>query len=401
MLKRVLLLIWLMLFVPGIGTAFALPKVDLGTSEAVMAGNKGPNAARIPIYLTNSEKSTDACSGLPVDLALTAIGLNIQYDPGILEFFRAESVLAEKAADANVLNPGVPYVTSANVKIVISGGVVPLPYASTPALIGYVYFNVKEDAVTATPVITNIISVPDQAATPGRPAQTCTADDPGQKSQRINLIAGTGCSLTVLPSDPTAGPLNVDITGGNGLSNVVIDPAGFSWDPLMYNVGNKVILTAEPEIGFRFSQWTGGCTGVVNPYTLVMPAGPVDCTANFEPDVNGQSITVTTHAPVSALYNSSFTVAATASSGLEVAYSSGTPAVCTNAGATFTMVSGSGGCEVRYNQTGDASWLSAPQVVSTVTADKAPPHHNRRQQEQNRGFSQSSPDRNLQRLCER
>jgi hypothetical protein len=140
----------------------------------------------------------------------------------------------------------------------------------------------------------------------------------------------------------------------------------------MYNVGNKVILTAAPEIGFRFSHWTGGCTGADNPYTLVMPAGPVDCTANFEPEVNNQSITVTTPAPASALYNSSFTVAATAGSGLDVAYSSGTPAVCTNAGATFTMISGTGSCEVRYNQAGDAIWLSAPQVINTVNAAKAP-----------------------------
>jgi hypothetical protein len=122
MLKRVLLHVWLMLFVLGIGTAFALPTVDLGASEAAMVGSKGPNAARIPMYLTNSEKSTDACTGLPIDLALTAIGLNIQYDPGILEFFKAESALAEKVADSNVTDPGVPNVKSANLKVVISGG---------------------------------------------------------------------------------------------------------------------------------------------------------------------------------------------------------------------------------------------------------------------------------------
>ena len=61
-----------------------------------------------------------------------------------------------------------------------------------------------------------------------------------------------------------------------------------------------------------------------------------------------QTITVGTAAPASAAYNGQFTVAATASSGLTVAYSSS--GSCTNAGATYTMTSGTGTCSVLFNQ---------------------------------------------------
>jgi hypothetical protein len=82
-----------------------------------------------------------------------------------------------------------------------------------------------------------------------------------------------------------------------------------------------------------------------------------------------QTITVNTHAPSSATYNSQFTVAATASSGLSVAYSSS--GVCTNSGATFTMTSGTGTCSVRYDQAGNSNYNAATQVTESVTAQKA------------------------------
>ena len=74
-----------------------------------------------------------------------------------------------------------------------------------------------------------------------------------------------------------------------------------------------------------------------------------------------QTITVTTHAPASAMINTSFTVAATASSGLPVTYS-GT-GVCTNVGATFTMGNTTGICIIHYNQAGNANFNPALEVT--------------------------------------
>jgi hypothetical protein len=81
-----------------------------------------------------------------------------------------------------------------------------------------------------------------------------------------------------------------------------------------------------------------------------------------------QTISVTTHAPASAVYGSQFTVAANAPGGA-IAYSSS--GSCTNSGATFTMTSGTTACRVEYDQAGDANYNAAPEVTEAVTAVKA------------------------------
>ena len=45
--------------------------------------------------------------------------------------------------------------------------------------------------------------------------------------------------------------------------------------------------------------------------------------------------------------------------------------MCSNTGATFTMTSGTGTCSVKYDQAGDSDYNAAPQVVESVTAQKA------------------------------
>jgi alpha-tubulin suppressor-like RCC1 family protein len=82
-----------------------------------------------------------------------------------------------------------------------------------------------------------------------------------------------------------------------------------------------------------------------------------------------QAITVRKHAPRWATYGQRFSVAASASSGLAVAYSSG--GACSNAGASFTMRSGTGTCRVSYAQPGSGSFGSARQLIESVGARKA------------------------------
>jgi hypothetical protein len=84
-----------------------------------------------------------------------------------------------------------------------------------------------------------------------------------------------------------------------------------------------------------------------------------------------QTITVGTSAPPTAVYNSQFTVAATASSGLTIAYSSGSPSICTNSGAVFTVISPGGACVVQYGQAGDGNYSAATGVTENTTAEKA------------------------------
>ena len=77
-----------------------------------------------------------------------------------------------------------------------------------------------------------------------------------------------------------------------------------------------------------------------------------------------QDINVTTPAPPSAQDGSSFTVAATASSGLQVVYSAS--GSCTSSGPIVTMTGGSGICSVTYSQQGDANFNAATPLSQTV-----------------------------------
>lgn len=65
-----------------------------------------------------------------------------------------------------------------------------------------------------------------------------------------------------------------------------------------------------------------------------------------------------------------FGVSASATSGLAVSFSSQTPATCTVAGATVTIV-GAGGCTIRASQAGDSNWQPAPDVDQPFAVAKA------------------------------
>ncbi|MFZ3262729.1 MAG: Ig-like domain repeat protein, partial [Terriglobales bacterium] len=135
--------------------------------------------------------------------------------------------------------------------------------------------------------------------------------------------------------------------------------------------GNPVTFTSAGSCSnagaaYTMTSGTGTCSVIANQAgnTNYLAATQVTETANATPA--SQTITFTTNAPASAANNSSFTVAATASSGLAVAY--GSAGACSNSGATYTMTSGTGTCSVIANQPGNSNYAAAPQVTGAVTA---------------------------------
>jgi hypothetical protein len=82
--------------------------------------------------------------------------------------------------------------------------------------------------------------------------------------------------------------------------------------------------------------------------------------------LTSQTISFTTNPPPSAAYNSQFTIAATASSGMAVTFSSS--GACTNAGATYTMTGATGVCLVVANASANADYAAAPQLTQSVAA---------------------------------
>jgi hypothetical protein len=70
--------------------------------------------------------------------------------------------------------------------------------------------------------------------------------------------------------------------------------------------------------------------------------------------------------------NGTFSVSATASSGLAVTFGTTSPTVCTVAGNTVTMHA-AGSCVLTADQAGNGNYNAAPQVVVTVVISLAPP----------------------------
>jgi hypothetical protein len=81
-----------------------------------------------------------------------------------------------------------------------------------------------------------------------------------------------------------------------------------------------------------------------------------------------QTITVNTHAPGSAIYGSSFPVAASSDSTLPVAIT--ITGGCSVSSGTVTMTSGTSDCVVHYNQAGNGNYNAATEVTETATAQK-------------------------------
>ena len=133
-----------------------------------------------------------------------------------------------------------------------------------------------------------------------------------------------------------------------------------------------------------FFSSSGACSNVGATFTMTGGIGTCTVMANQSGNANylaaptvtqtvtanpaSQTISFTQSAPAQAPYNSTFTVAATASSGQLVSFTSS--GVCSNVDATFMMTSGIGTCTVIANQSGNANYLAAPAVTETTAADK-------------------------------
>jgi len=79
-----------------------------------------------------------------------------------------------------------------------------------------------------------------------------------------------------------------------------------------------------------------------------------------------QTITFTSTAPNQPLISATYTVTATASSGLAVSITSLTPATCPVVGNTATFVA-AGACTIAADQAGNAAYLAAPEQTQSIT----------------------------------
>ncbi len=91
---------------------------------------------------------------------------------------------------------------------------------------------------------------------------------------------------------------------------------------------------------------------------------------SFAVGERSQTVEFTSSAPAAAIVaGPTYTVAATASSGLPVSFSSATPAVCSSSGSTVSFV-GAGTCTINASQAGSAEYEAAPEVQQTFVVSK-------------------------------
>jgi hypothetical protein len=206
-------------------------------------------------------------------------------------------------------------------------------------------------AGTTTCTVSNLAGNPSDTITAAYSGDSNHSASSGTLSQVINPAAQTVTFTTNAPASAVyGGSFTVAATGGAS--------------------GNPVTFAS-----------AGGCSNVGATYTMTSGTTACSVTANQAGNNNyaagsktetttaklaTQTVSFTTKAPASAVYDTSFTVAATATSGLAVVYTAS--GACSNVGATYTMTSGSGSCIVQANQPGNTNYSAAAQVTETVAA---------------------------------
>jgi hypothetical protein len=222
------------------------------------------------------------------------------------------------------------------------------------------------------------------ANAPGGPVSYSSA---GSCSNSVATFTMTSVTGTCTVKYDQAGSANYnaapEITESVSAGKVDQSIAVTTHAPSSAEYGSQFTVAASAPGGPVAYSSSGSCSNSAATFTMTSANGT--CTVSYDQAGNGsynaapevldsvnatkagQSISVTTHAPSSAVYGSQFTVAATAPGGA-VAYSSG--GSCSNSGATFTMTSGTGTCTLKYDQAGGANYNAAPEVTESVNAAK-------------------------------
>lgn len=194
----------------------------------------------------------------------------------------------------------------------------------------------------------------------GAPPPALTAGDRGAGGGAPEIKTPQGITVTAEAPVTAAFDSRIEVaaTLSSGLAAVIT-----STGACMGSGNGSATITMISDSGackVRLSQ-----PGAVNAAAPELVSDTAATTAN-------QAIRVTQAAPPTAAYAQPFEVAAKASSGLAVAITAA--GACTGSGsntAMITMTSGTGICQVHFNQPGDANYLAAEETTNETTAVKA------------------------------
>jgi sugar lactone lactonase YvrE len=302
-----------------------------------------------PVLLTAT-----ASSGLPVSFTVTSGSATVSGNVLTVTGVGSVTVQASQAGNAGYA-PATPVAQAFAVNpatTTISWG------APTPISYGTALGGSQLNATANVPG--SFVYSPSAGTVLGAGSQTLSVTFTPTDSANYNSSSGS-VTLQVNPAATTvtwAQP--APITYGTALSGTQLNASASVSGSFLYtpqagtvlNAGSQTLsVSFTPTDGADYNSSSGSVTLQVNPAT--------------------QTITFTQNAPALAPYNSSFTVAASASSGLPVSFSSS--GVCSNVGGTFTITSGSGICAVTALQSGNSNYLAAQMIIESTTAEKATP----------------------------
>jgi hypothetical protein len=187
-------------------------------------------------------------------------------------------------------------------------------------------------------------------------------------TQTITLN-GTGGSASV-PGAPT----NVTATAGNKFAVVNFTApasnggAAITGYSVVSSPGDLTVTCAAPPCSL--SGLTNGTTYTFT-VSAINSAGTSAPSAASNPVTPIASQTITFNNPGTQAFGSSPTLTATASSGLAVTFSTGTPQICTiTSGGQLTFIT-VGTCTINANQAGNSAYSVAPQVSQSFTVTNA------------------------------
>ena len=226
--------------------------------------------------------------------------------------------------------------------------------------------------VTYTSSDTDVATISGNTVTiVGAGTSTITANQAGNAG--FNPAPPVGRTLTVNPKSLTISGITIDDKNFDGNTTATINGT-----PALVGVINSDDVTVDAtaataqfassaigtDIAVTVSGYTLAGTKAAN-YTLTQPTG---LTADITASQQAQTITFDPIAGVT-YGDASFTLGATASSGLTVSYSSSDTSVATVSGNTVTIV-GTGSTNITASQIGDANYTAALDVIQPLVVAK-------------------------------
>jgi hypothetical protein len=261
-------------------------------------------------------------------------------------------------------------------------------FGDTPATLGYtITIGTASQTITFANPSTQTVATP---LTLSATASSGLAVSFASTTPSVCTVSGTAATMvtsgtcTIQATQPgntnyaAATAVSQTFTVNGEAQTITFAPLG------VQNVGTPLTLsaTASSNLAVSFTSTTTSICTVSGTAATMVAIGTCTIQANQAGNttyaaapqvsqtftVNGEAQTITFASPGTQTVGTPLTLSATASSGLGVAFTSGTSSVCTVSGTAATMLI-SGTCTIQANQAGNTTYAAAPQVSQNFSVN--------------------------------